>query len=147
MERSVSGISSEERPIIKTRRVAETGGMMTGGAAHVGSVGLTTARRSDTSCRARIRSVPGFMISVMEDNCGTDFERISARYHRPVALFQLELGAEQLSGADGHDRRTRRWDIGQDGHVTLYVIDSDRRADEGQRLRAGVDEGAPVNVI
>ena len=85
MERSVSGISSEERPIIKTRRVAETGGMMTGGAAHVGSVGLTTARRSDTSCRARIRSVPGFMISVMEDNCGTDFERITSRFSTPLS--------------------------------------------------------------
>src|SRR3989442_10055560 len=74
-------------------------------------------------------------------------ERIIARYLRPVSLFELEFGAEQLGGADGHDRRTEGWTIGQDGHVTLYVIDSDRRADEGQRLRAGVDEGAPVNVI
>src|SRR5439155_27170137 len=72
-------------------------------------------------------------------------ERIIARYLRPVSLFELEFGAAQLGGADGHDRRTRRWAIGQDGHVTLYVIDSDRRADEGQRLRAGVDEGSPVS--
>ena len=36
----------EESPIFMTRLVADTGGIMTGGAAQVGSVGITVAIRS-----------------------------------------------------------------------------------------------------
>ena len=42
----------DESPICMIRLVEETGGMMTGGAAQVGSVGITVWSRSETSCRA-----------------------------------------------------------------------------------------------
>ena len=48
---------------------------MTGGAAHVGNVGVATARRSETNWRARMRSAPGSKMSVIDDNCGADLER------------------------------------------------------------------------
>ena len=41
--------SSEESPIFMIRLVAESGGIMNGGLAHVGSVGVTCAMRSCTS--------------------------------------------------------------------------------------------------
>ena len=49
---SISDRLRELSPIFITRPVVETGGIITGGAAHVGSVGRTVATRSLTSCRA-----------------------------------------------------------------------------------------------
>ncbi len=40
---------SDDMPICSTRPVADTGGSITGGLAHLGSVGRTVARRSCTS--------------------------------------------------------------------------------------------------
>jgi hypothetical protein len=45
-------------PICMTRAVAETGGIITGGAAQVGRLGVTIASRSWTSWRACCRLVP-----------------------------------------------------------------------------------------
>ena len=64
-------------PICRTRPVAETGGSITGGLAHFGSVGRTVASRSWTSCRACSRLVPGLKMSRMSESCGTDVERMS----------------------------------------------------------------------
>ena len=50
---SVSGIVSDDSPIFMNRPVTETGGIITGGAAQVGSVGITVAIRSCTNCRAQ----------------------------------------------------------------------------------------------
>ena len=52
-----------------TRLVDDSGCSMTGGAAQVGSVGVTAAMRSCTSCRALSRSVPGSKISTIDDSC------------------------------------------------------------------------------
>ena len=67
-----------------TRLVEDRGCMMKGGVAHVGRVGVTSARRSLTSCRARIRSVPGSKRSVMEDRFSTDLERMTSRSSTPA---------------------------------------------------------------
>ena len=49
----------DDIPIFITRLVVDVGGIMNGGAAHVGSVGVTASTRSCTSCRACRMSVPG----------------------------------------------------------------------------------------
>ncbi len=51
-----------QTPIFSTRLVDECGGMITGGLATAGSRDASTANRSCTSCRARIRSVPSSKI-------------------------------------------------------------------------------------
>ena len=68
-----------------TRLVDDSGWIMTGGAAHVGSVGVTMAMRSGTSCRASRRSVPGLKIITIDESCGTDFERIMSRSGTPCS--------------------------------------------------------------
>src|SRR5690606_31686926 len=77
--------SLEEMPIFIVRAVEERGGSMVGAAAQVGSVGVIWARRSCTSRRATIRSVPGSKMSLIEDNCSTDFERITANPGVPLS--------------------------------------------------------------
>ena len=49
---SISDHVLEDIPIFMTRAVADTGWIMTGGAAQVGSVDVTVATRSWTTCRA-----------------------------------------------------------------------------------------------
>jgi len=49
MDISVSGIVSDERPIFMNRPVTEIGGIITGGAAQVGSEGITVCIRSCTN--------------------------------------------------------------------------------------------------
>src|SRR4051812_21204298 len=66
----------DDSPIFMIRLVAETGCIMNGGAAQVGSVGATVFMRSWTSCRARRTSVPRLKSSVMCESCGTDSERM-----------------------------------------------------------------------
>src|SRR5206468_12998256 len=82
------------------------------------STGIFRTSRSPKNMRPAARK----MRRNLKRRLQPTIERIIARYLRPVSLFELEFGAEQLGGADGHYRRTRRWAIGQDGHVTLYVI-------------------------
>ena len=62
----------------------DSGWSITGGLAHVGSVGLADATRSATNWRARIKSVPGLKIIVIDESCGTDFDRITYRNGRVV---------------------------------------------------------------
>jgi hypothetical protein len=75
----------EETPIFTTRAVVDAGGMMTGGAAHVGSDGVSAVTRSATSCLACRMSVPGSNCSSMDDNCGTDLERTRCSPSRPLS--------------------------------------------------------------
>ena len=58
------------------RLVADKGGSISGTVAVVGKVGITTARRSSTNCRASKRSAPDSKISRIEDSPGTVLERI-----------------------------------------------------------------------
>src|SRR5438046_7857773 len=75
----------EDSPIFMTRAVADTGWIMMGGAAQVGSVDVTVATRSWTTCRAFRRSVPGLKMSSIEDSWGTDFDRMMSRASNPFS--------------------------------------------------------------
>ena len=75
----------EETPIFTTRAVVDVGGMMTGGAAQVGSEGVTEVTRSATSCRACRMSVPGSNWSSIDESCGTDLERTRCSPSRPLS--------------------------------------------------------------
>lgn len=68
-----------------TRLVAESGGIMCGGLAQVGSLGVTCEMRSSTSWRTLPTSAPRSKTSCMEDRSATDLERISATPSTPVS--------------------------------------------------------------
>jgi hypothetical protein len=68
IERSVIGTVFEDMPIFRTRDVVDVAGMMNGGAAQVGSDGVTAVTRSWTSCRTFRRSVPGLKSSSIDDS-------------------------------------------------------------------------------
>jgi hypothetical protein len=55
-------------PMCIARPVAETGASITGGAAHVGRLGATIAKRSWTNCLARSSSVLDENNSSIDDN-------------------------------------------------------------------------------
>ena len=73
--RSICESEDDDMPIFMTRLSEDSGDMMTGGRAAAGRVGATRARRSWTSCRAGIRSVPFSKISTTDDKPSTDLER------------------------------------------------------------------------
>ena len=75
---------SDDSPIINTRRLADSGGNMKGGLAHVGSVGKTMATRSCTNWRASVRSVPRSNSSMIEESWATDFDRMTCNRGRPA---------------------------------------------------------------
>ncbi len=83
IERSIIDISSDDNPIFITLLVAESGWMITGGAAQLGRVGWIVASRSWTSWRASIRSVPGSKMSSTDESWVTDFDRITSRRGTP----------------------------------------------------------------
>ena len=68
-----------------TRLVEERGCSMKGGAAQLGSVGATVARRSCTNWRAAMRSVPGSKIIRIDESWGTDFERMTSMPSTPAS--------------------------------------------------------------
>ena len=82
-ERSVGLTVSEVRPIFMMRLVAESAGIMNGGLAHVGRVGVICERRSCTSWRAFNSSAPRSKISRIEDSWATDLERSSDKPSMP----------------------------------------------------------------
>src|SRR5690349_12916064 len=84
MDISMSDLSSDVSPIFMTLLVDDSGCSITGGAAQVGSDGVTVAIRSETSWRAFSRSAPGVKISTIEDSCSTDLERISSSPSTPL---------------------------------------------------------------
>ena len=107
-------------PIFMTRLVADSGGIMNGGAAHVGSVGVTLSMRSWTSCRDRIRSVPALKISSICDSWGTDFERRTSSPWMPGQRLlerhgdeRLDVGRGQAQGR-GLDLDPGRGELGKD---------------------------------
>ena len=101
IDMSISECSSEVSPIFMTRLVAERGCRMTGGLAHVGSVGVTAAIRSATSWRASSRFPPRSKISSIEDTSRTDFERITSRPSIPAsACSSGTVTRDSTSAAD-----------------------------------------------
>ena len=71
-------------PIFKTRLSDESGERMTGGCAAAGSAAAVRSRRSCTSCRAPISSVPSSKMSTTDDRPSTDLDR---RVLRPGTPF------------------------------------------------------------
>ena len=71
------------------RLVADSGGIIHGGLAQVGRVGVTWAIRSCTSCRARISSVPRSKMSWIDESWATDFERSSSSPGSPLSCCSI----------------------------------------------------------
>ena len=128
------------------RLVADSGGIIHGGLAQVGSVGVTCARRSCTSCRAS-----QLVGAALEDELGstraatTDLERSSSRPVDPVELL-LDRDGDQLldlvrgvAERDRLDLDLRRGELGED--VDLRVRDL-RDAEDHQR-RGGEEHQPP----
>ena len=76
-------------PIFRIRLVEDSAGIMNGGLAQLGRVGVISARRSATSCRARSSSVPRPKINTIEDSWATDLERMSSRPSIPLSWFSI----------------------------------------------------------
>ena len=117
---SIRFSSSEETPIFMIRLVAESGGIIHGGLAQVGRVGVTWAMRSCTSCRALTSSVPRSKISSIAESWETDFERSSSRPGTPVSCSSIGIVIELLDLVRGVAERDRldldaRWrELGED---------------------------------
>ena len=72
-----------------TRLVVETGGIMTGGAAHVGMLRVAMATRSVTSCRAASSSAPRARIAETEESWGTELDRRISTPGTPFIAFSI----------------------------------------------------------
>ena len=107
---SISDTESEVIPMCITRRVADTGGIITGGAAQVGRVGVTMRTRSETSWRASRRSVPGLKSSWIDERCATDLERIVVETGHAVQRL-LERNGDQGLDVGGGEPQADRLDL------------------------------------
>src|SRR5918997_474593 len=83
--------SSDVSPIFRIRLVDESAGIMNGGLAHCGNCDVTPARRSWTSCRAWLRSVPRLKYSLIDDTCSTEYERISSSPSTPFSASSIGI--------------------------------------------------------
>src|SRR6266498_1521118 len=91
---------------------------------------------------SRSRTTPS---AIMAAASATTIQRIIGA--GPLVSADAELGAEQLLGADGHDRGARAWTALEDRLVALDALDGDPLPHEGQRPDAGVDPGLAVLVV
>src|SRR6266568_2720308 len=69
----------EESPTIMTRFVADMGWRMAGGCEIFGRA-YARLRRSLTNCRARMMSVPGWKMRVIDESPETDVERMDCSH-------------------------------------------------------------------
>src|SRR5690242_20066974 len=79
----------EVTPIFMTRVVVETGGIITGGAAHVGILRVAIATRSVTICRAASSSAPCAKIAQTEESWGTELDRRISTPGTPFSAFSI----------------------------------------------------------
>ena len=128
---------SDDSPIFMTRLVAESGWIMNGGLAQVGSVGRDdVAMRSCTTCRASRRSVPRSKIISICESCGTDFDRITSRSGTPLSDCSSGHGDELFDLGRGEPEGERldldlgRRELGEDVDLRVRQLDD---ADEQQR--------------
>ena len=89
IDMSMSEYSSDVIPIFMTRLVADSGWIMTGGAAHRGNVEDTAAIRSATSCRAVRRSSPSLKMSSICESCSTDLDLITSSPGTPLSACSI----------------------------------------------------------
>ncbi len=94
--KSICESEDDDMPIFMTRLREESGDMITGGRAAAGSVGATRARRSWTSCRAGMRSVPFSKMRTTDDKPSTDLER---RTSRPGTPFMAASSGTLMSAS------------------------------------------------
>ncbi len=92
-------------PIFMTRLVDDSGESITGGRATDGSCPASVVRRSCTSCRACMRSVPSWKIATTDDKPRTLFERSVLSPRTPFSAFSIGTDDETL---DLGRRETRR---------------------------------------
>src|SRR5215208_8536764 len=84
---STNDKSLEESPTIMKRLADDKGWIMTGFFDTDGKPTADRARRSPTSCLARLMSVPGSKYRKMEDNPGNDFDSILSSQGTPASIF------------------------------------------------------------
>ena len=101
IDMSIVDSVSDVRPIFMVRLVAESGWIMNGGLAQLGSVGTTVAIRSATSCLAVRRSVPCSKISSICDSCSIDRDRMTSRSGMPLSTCSSgTVTSDSTSDAD-----------------------------------------------
>ena len=105
---SITETSFDEMPIFITRLVDESGCSMIGGAAHVGRFGATLCNRSCTSCRERIRSVPGSKMSSICESWPTDLERSTSSAGMPASACSRGT-VTRVSVSSGVSPRVTVW--------------------------------------
>ena len=137
--RSICERTFDETPILRSRLVDESGERITGGLATTGSRVASTASRSCTSCRARIRSVPSAKIITTDDRPSTDFDR---SVFSPCVPFERVLERHADQGLDLVGRQPRRLGLDLDQgrrelgeHVqgrVLRLLDADDDQDDRQ---------------
>src|SRR5215831_1671184 len=97
---SIADTCFEDIPTIMARLVADSGGKMTGGCATLGNA-YARLSRSLTNCRARMISVPGWKMRVIEDNPGTDVESMVCSHGVPFNnSSRLRVTNSSTSGAE-----------------------------------------------
>ena len=117
---SMRDLVSEDKPIFITRLVEDNGWSMIGGAAQVGSVGMTVAIRSDTNCLAVNRSMSFLNSMMMEESWGTDLDLMWSKPSIPLKASSrgtdhqlLHLGGGEAQ-AGCLDLDPRRGEFGED---------------------------------
>src|SRR5207245_778034 len=95
-------------PIFMTRLVDDSGWIMTGGPAQLGSWATVSAIRSPTHWRAWRTFVPGLKIISIDESCGTDFDRMTSRPGTPLRASSSGTVTRD-STSDGDSPRDGVW--------------------------------------
>ena len=95
-------------PIFMTRLVDDSGGIMKGGAAKVGRLGVAMAIRSVTSWRVLNSSTPGWNSTTTDESAGTDFDRSAATPGMPASAFSIGT-VTSASTSEGDSPRQIVW--------------------------------------
>src|SRR5262245_3655632 len=120
--RAPSDLSGCEMPIFITRLVVDSGWIMNGEVAHLGSRGVIELSRSWMSNRAFIRSTPWLKIMTMEESWVTDLDRITARPGMPFISFSIgTVTSSSTSRADRpvHSVCTSTWGGANSGKASI----------------------------
>ncbi len=144
---SMSDNVSDLSPIVMKRLADETGLIITGDFVTFGSTN-TCVRRSATTCRARMMSVPFSKIITIDDRPGIDVDRISSTHGVPLSM-SASRGVVIIASTSSADKPER---LALNLHVRPRELRQDvdglrlelREAEHQQQCRErGHDESKP----